>query len=781
MNARALLAVPSAALALVLATPLHGADTTRLVPIVLDVTSGSARYTTELALTNRGATGVTAKLRYHPSLGATGGGSAALSLTAGQQLVLPDVIAYLRHEGLGLPDDEPQAGTLEVAFSGAQSEDVVAATARTGSAVASPEGRAGLAYGALREGSTSRLTVYGLRESASDRSNLAFLSTSADPVTVKVTVRSGSGDGKSVVLREAESLPPFGWIQIGRVLSEAGLTNGWAEIERVAGSGSFSAYGVVNDNVTNDGSFLPSVPDGRIGSRLTVPVVAETANLASELVLANRASSPVTLTLSYVRSLTAPDGGDGTTTLTLAPREQRILPDALSFLRGAGVPVGPAGETHVGSLRISVSGAPTPTGAPLDQVFAAARTGFKSGAGSFGLFTPAVSPAEEAADEVVLYGLRADETNRTNVAVVNSGPDAAGPVTLELRTYDGDASGVEKGSPIRQTLAPGQHAQVNLILGDAGIRNGWVRARRVDGAAPWLAYGVVNDGGVPGQRTGDGAYVAMEIPRALAAPPGTIGAAGGTLSLPDGSATLVVPAGALAAPVALTLTRQANAPLDAYLDAGSLVDLAPAGTAFAFPARLTLHFDPSRAPAGVPDRRLGVHRLDGTVWTPAASPAVGPAPETVSGETSVVGTYGVRRLPSAAPCLAPQHRQLDFWLGSWTFTGGGFAPGSNVITRDPEGCVIDEDFTSGGGRGRSVSLYDEETGKWYQTYVDNSGNRLVVAGAFEGGRMVLYQNPSSRYFWKALDPDHVQFALEASTNGGRTWFLTSFDTLYTRR
>jgi hypothetical protein len=255
-------------------------------------------------------------------------------------------------------------------------------------------------------------------------------------------------------------------------------------------------------------------------------VVAESSNLVSELVLANRSGAPATLTLAYVRSLTAPAGGDGVATLTLAPREQRVLLDAYAFLREAGVPVGPVGEGHVGTLRIRVAGA------SLDNVFAAARTAFRSGTGQFGLFSPAVTPAEEAGDEVTLYGLRADATNRANAAVVNSGPDSAGPDTLQHLTYDGDAGGALKGTPAWQTLAPGQHAQVNQILGSAGIANGWVRVRRVSGTAPWLAYGVVNDGGAPGERTGDGAYVAMD-----ASAPAVQGA--GDFFVRNGDVTLV--------------------------------------------------------------------------------------------------------------------------------------------------------------------------------------------------------------------------------------------------
>ncbi len=31
----------------------------------------------------------------------------------------------------------------------------------------------------------------------------------------------------------------------------------------------------------------------------------------------------------------------------------------------------------------------------------------------------------------------------------------------------------------------------------------------MSGTAPWIAYGVINDGANPGERTGDGAYVPM--------------------------------------------------------------------------------------------------------------------------------------------------------------------------------------------------------------------------------------------------------------------------------
>ncbi|MEK6911264.1 MAG: AAA family ATPase, partial [Candidatus Thermoplasmatota archaeon] len=78
-----------------------------------------------------------------------------------------------------------------------------------------------------------------------------------------------------------------------------------------------------------------------------------------------------------------------------------------------------------------------------------------------------------------------------------------------------------------------------------------------------------------------------------------------------------------------------------------------------------------------------------------------------------------------------------------------------------------------GERPSNVLIYGQTgTGKTAVVkYIENEFKKL------EGGRMVLYETPTRRYFWKAHDPDHVQFALEATTNGGRTWFLTEFDTL----
>jgi hypothetical protein len=475
---------------------------------VLDVASGSAHYTTELALTNRGTSPAALTMTYTASLG-SGSGTASESLAAGQQLVIPDAIAYLRGKGLSIPTSESQAGTLLMSFQGLSGFGVAAVTARTSTSTAAPQpvGRAGLAYSAvgLDDHAPGSLTVYGLRSNASDRSNLAVFSMSSDPVTVAVTAYSGDGDGKSFVIASGEVLPPWGWKQYNGILDTAGMSNGWVTVRQTSATGTFSAYGVINDNGTNDGSYvLPSF--GNTGlAYVNVPVLVETSAFVSELTLSNSGATAATVTLSYREALSPSSGAGGTTTLALPAGTQRIIPNVLAFFRLNEVAVGPPGGSYAGPLHVDVSGA------FVKDFFAGARTASPSPAGGqFGLFTPAFAGGSEAMGEAYLYGLRADATNRSNVAVANtSGTTYGGSITLQLQAYDGDAGGAAKGSPVSITLAPGQWSQQSGFLGAQGVANGWVKVTRTAGASPWITYAVVNDGGAPGARTGDGAYIPM--------------------------------------------------------------------------------------------------------------------------------------------------------------------------------------------------------------------------------------------------------------------------------
>ncbi len=498
-----------------------GSSMARLLPVVLDVSSASFHYTTEMALTNNTSNRLDVSMHYTASLGSRqGSGTVTDSLAPGQQRKIDDVLLYLREKGLAIPpsSEQPrQGGTLLVTFQGSAPIDprLVSVTARTAALTAAPHpaGRAGLSYSGLltSETSTSLLTLYGLRSSPTDRTNVAVFNASSDAVTLKVTVYSGTGDGRSVVFKEAETLPPYGWLQYGsaQILDGTGISKGWVTVERTSPTGFFSAYAVINDSKTNDGSFVPPVGGDFSGSMLTVPVLSETPQFRSELTLVNKSSSLVTLTLNYLESLSPDAGQGGVMIVRLGPQEEWIIPEAIDFLRMRGVymNIGEKGAaSYVGALQILVSGT------EAANVFAGARTASQSPApdgGLFGLFTPCVYSGQEASGEAYLYGLRSDPENRTNVAIVNAGGYSADPILLQLQAYDGDAGGVPKGEPLSLSLFPGEWAQPGNFFRNSGVANGWVRVTRMSGTAPWIAYGVVNDGGNAGERTGDGAYVPM--------------------------------------------------------------------------------------------------------------------------------------------------------------------------------------------------------------------------------------------------------------------------------
>jgi len=139
----------------------------------------------------------------------------------------------------------------------------------------------------------------------------------------------------------------------------------------------------------------------------------------------------------------------------------------------------------------------------------------------------------------------------------------------------------------------------------------------------------------------------------------------------------------------------------------------------------------------------------------------------------------------ANPCAAAEQRQLDFWVGEWDATWPGnkegeMQHGTNSIKRVLDGCVVEENFSGGADmhlRGRSVSIFDTNSGKWKQTWVDNEGGYLDFVGEFKDGQMILGREVTRRDGTKALQrmvyknigPDDFDWSWEGSKDGGKTW------------
>ncbi len=461
-----------------------------LLPVVLDVAgAGGTHYTTELTLVSRAAAPTTVLLQYTAAAGG-GSGYASVTLQPGEVRVIPDAIAFLTAAGLPLPPDGNRVGTLRAVYPGAAAADVFLG-GRTSTPGAG--GTFGLFYTGAASSSTTA-TVFGLQQNAAQRSNLALVNAGPDPVTLRVALQGPNGE--ALPSPGDQTLPGWGWTQINTPL--AGLAPaGRAVVTRVAGAGPFTAYGVLNDAVTSDGSFVPPiVPGDASGADRLVPIVLSAAGYQSELTLTNFTSQPLPLTLTYTGSPQLSASGSGGVPLTLQPGQQLVQADAMAFLRGLGLPIPSSGNVG-GSLLVAA-----PAGTQAPALAAGARTFTNAaGGGTFGLFYPGLTAGESATALAWVNGLQQNAVQRSNLAVVNRG-DAGDAVTLRVTYYGADGSVL--ANPDTATLAPGEWKQFNQPLGSRGAAAGFAKVERLSGASRFVAYGVLND-----QHNSDGSYIPM--------------------------------------------------------------------------------------------------------------------------------------------------------------------------------------------------------------------------------------------------------------------------------
>jgi hypothetical protein len=142
-----------------------------------------------------------------------------------------------------------------------------------------------------------------------------------------------------------------------------------------------------------------------------------------------------------------------------------------------------------------------------------------------------------------------------------------------------------------------------------------------------------------------------------------------------------------------------------------------------------------------------------------------------------------------AACDDTRFRQFDFWIGEWEVrTPEGKLAGTNRISREYDGCVIHERYTTPRGySGESLNTFDLGRKVWHQTWVDTDGTLLVLEGRFTDGRMMLEgQNTDAegritqhRITWTA-NADGTVRQFWQSTDATGTW-VTAFDGRYTRR
>ena len=478
------------------------------IPVILSSAGrNQSFFTSELTLTNRGEQEVSLDYTYtakdEPGRRS---GKASDILAAGRQKIETDALTYLRGLGIPIPETGNQLGTLRVEVPlGSEVEALV----RTTTVV--PEGRAGLAYPGVaeEEGFTEAVYLCGLRQNSQDRSNVAFQNMGASEegaITLKTTVYSGEAeDATARVLKNVE-LRPGEFHQFNQVLDVLGSTaNGYVKVERVEGTAPFYAYGVINDQANSDGSFIFPVEasslEGKTGQ--TLPVIVETSAFRSELTVTNFSEEARTLDFQFVADEIEAAGNAAVFSMTLEAGQQEIVAEVVEELRRQGV-------AGLGSTRGFYAGPVFATAEEGDMngIVIGARTGSEGGGGQYSVFYNAVPFGEAFSREAWVDGLQQNQENRSNLALVNTGEVDGSASVFHLEIYDGETGLLAETVVTKPIPARGWH-QINGILGRSSpeTRQGYIRIEKVSGQNPFLAYGVVNDGGAPGERSGDGAYL----------------------------------------------------------------------------------------------------------------------------------------------------------------------------------------------------------------------------------------------------------------------------------
>lgn len=154
-----------------------------------------------------------------------------------------------------------------------------------------------------------------------------------------------------------------------------------------------------------------------------------------------------------------------------------------------------------------------------------------------------------------------------------------------------------------------------------------------------------------------------------------------------------------------------------------------------------------------------------------------------------------QQAPDPEKCRnTPEHRQLDFWIGTWDVIrpDDGQKLGENTIqpVEGLNGCALMENWTSARGfSGKSLNFYDVQRRTWRQVWVDGFGGALDYReGELRDGAMhfsgltigAAGDTTLQKLVFTPVAADTVRQVFESSKDGGTTW-TTDWVGVYIRR
>lgn len=123
--------------------------------------------------------------------------------------------------------------------------------------------------------------------------------------------------------------------------------------------------------------------------------------------------------------------------------------------------------------------------------------------------------------------------------------------------------------------------------------------------------------------------------------------------------------------------------------------------------------------------------------------------------------------------------QFDFWIGEWELSWNDTSRGSNIVQKEMNDFVIQENFTdpASGFSGKSWTVYDTASHLWRQTWVDNQGGYITLTGKYDAGTMILTTQPVekngkqiiSRMIFFNITAQSFDWSWEHSSDNGTKW------------
>ncbi len=399
--------------------------------------ANNSQWRTDFGVLNTSGAEAAVTLTVHA---ADGDHSLDMSVAAGGQLILEDVLASIPFDG---------AGSMEVT-----SANALIATSRTYTEIA-PEATcfAGGTLGQFLD-SSDNVTVLDAGQSAwipqlsqndAYRTNIAL--TNTGPAQAAATVRLYDASGTEVGAYDVE-LDPGQWEQKNRVyefFTSSAVPAGYAKVEVTQGTG-IIGYGSVVDNTTNDPTTMPMIVTtaAAVGTWIPVAVHASGANRSqwrTDLGLLNPNSADVTVEVVLHAS-----DGNRTMQVNVVAGGQTILQDVVGLLPYDGA----------ASLQVTADAGIVVTSRTYTEIAGDAQCLAGGTLGQF-LDSSANGTTLAGGQSARIPQLVQTTRYRTNIALTNTG-NAQAAATVHLY----DASGTEVGA-YDVELDPGQWEQKNRV------------------------------------------------------------------------------------------------------------------------------------------------------------------------------------------------------------------------------------------------------------------------------------------------------------------------------